>query len=268
MTASREAIDGTAEDVGTDLVQTNPAPAPGLFGTTDPVQVVEEASRVADALKQVLKCQGLTTRIQGRDHVRVEGWTTLGAMLGVVPVVVWTRPTEKGWEARVEARTLDSRVIGAAEAECLRDEKRWRTADDYAVRSMAQTRATSKALRGPLGFVVTLAGFEATPEEEMPREAATAPHKASKPSRRPVRQPGEALAELTKLLAVDDELQGKRQLADEGMRQFGASASQRLREILVSSDADALDALLARVNSKLEAEPAPTAVDPGGVEEW
>jgi hypothetical protein len=35
---------------------------------------------------------------------------------------------------------------------------------------MAQTRATSKALRQPLGFVMTLAGYAATPAEEMPRE--------------------------------------------------------------------------------------------------
>ena len=33
---------------------------------------------------------------------------------------------------------------------------------------MAQTRATSKALRQPLGFVITLAGFDPTPAEEMP----------------------------------------------------------------------------------------------------
>ena len=31
---------------------------------------------------------------------------------------------------------------------------------------MAQTRSTSKALRLPLGFVVALAGYEATPAEE------------------------------------------------------------------------------------------------------
>ena len=36
---------------------------------------------------------------------------------------------------------------------------------------MAQTRATSKALRQPLGFIVQLAGFDPTPAEEMPREA-------------------------------------------------------------------------------------------------
>ena len=59
-------------------------------------------------------------------------------------------------------------MIGAAEAECMRDEKRWCTADDYAVRSMAQTRAASKALKMPLGFVFAMAGYETTPAEEMP----------------------------------------------------------------------------------------------------
>ena len=42
---------------------------------------------------------------------------------------------------------------------------------------MAQTRATSKALRLPLGFVMTLAGLEATPAEEMPQDAAGATEK-------------------------------------------------------------------------------------------
>ena len=49
--------------------------------------------------------------------------------------------------------------------------KPWDKADEYAVRSMAQTRAASKALRMPLGFVMTLGGYEATPEGEMPRES-------------------------------------------------------------------------------------------------
>ena len=46
----------------------------------------------------------------------------------------------------------------------------WAKADDYAIRSMAQTRATSKALRMPLGFVMELAGFDATPADEIPTE--------------------------------------------------------------------------------------------------
>ncbi len=58
-------------------------------------------------------------------------------------------------------------LTGAADAICSRSESKWQKADDYAVLSMAQTRATSKALRLPLGFVMTLAGFDPTPAEEM-----------------------------------------------------------------------------------------------------
>jgi hypothetical protein len=161
-----------AEVVGTELVPAEPQQSVTLFRTDDPVEVVEKASRVADALKDVLTRQGLTKRIGSKDHVLVEGWTTLGSMLGVVPVCVWTRKVDDGWEARVEARTLDGRTVGAAEAECLKTENTWKSRDDYALRSMAQTRATSKALRGPLGFIVTLAGFVATPAEEMPADGS------------------------------------------------------------------------------------------------
>lgn len=139
-----------------------------LFGTDDPAMVVQKATATADALIQVVKDKQLIKRIGQSDHVLVEAWTLLGAMLGVFPVCVWTRKLEDGWEARVEARTLSGAIVGAAEAECLRGERNWKSSDDYALRSMAQTRATSKALRAPLGFIVTLAGFNPTPAEEMP----------------------------------------------------------------------------------------------------
>lgn len=160
------------EEYGQELAV---GPAPGtLFRTDDPVEIIARATEVAKALSEVLKAQGLTNRINNKDYVRVEGWTLCGTMLGVFPVVEWTRQIEDGWEARVEARTKDGAIVGAAEAECLRSEKEWgpnpsrgKPKDDYAVRSMAQTRAISKALRAPLGFIVSLAGFEATPAEEM-----------------------------------------------------------------------------------------------------
>jgi hypothetical protein len=175
-----DVIDGEAQEVHPEQTSlavaatTDPASA-NLFRTNNPAEVVQRATQVADALKDVLTSRGLTSKIQGREHVKVEGWTTLGAMVGVTAVTVWTRPLERddkvhGYEARVEARTLDGRVIGAAEAMCTRAESTWKSRDDYALRSMAQTRATSKALRGPLGFVVTLAGYEATPDEELPRD--------------------------------------------------------------------------------------------------
>lgn len=162
---------------------------PGLFGTTQPAEVIAKASEVATALKDVVKKQGLVSTISGKEYPRCEAWTLLGTMLGVFPVMCWTRKVEGGWEARVEARTKDGAVVGAAEAECLRSEKNWGNRDDFALRSMAQTRATAKALRMPLGFVMTLAGYEVTPAEEMvsdhPKRSQDAPKASAPPSSSP-----------------------------------------------------------------------------------
>src|SRR6266542_1358096 len=122
----------------------------------------------------MLDRSALILTIQSREFVRVEGWTALGSMLGVFPVTEWSRRVEleddAGWEARVKAVTRTGEVVGAAEASCMRSERNWKNRDDYALRSMAQTRATSKALRQPLGFVVAMAGYQATPAEEIPPE--------------------------------------------------------------------------------------------------
>lgn len=157
----------------TDIAVHEPGPSAQLAPIGDPAAFVASYIAVADELSRVVRSKNLAKRIGDKDHVLVEGWTMLGSMLGVFPVTVWTHPVEidgqrVGWEARVEARTRDGATIGAAEAECLRSESMWSKRDDYALRSMAQTRATSKALRQPLGFVMTLAGLEATPAEEMP----------------------------------------------------------------------------------------------------
>jgi hypothetical protein len=60
--------------------------------------------------------------------------------------------------------------VAAAESMCLRSERSWAKRDEFAVRSMAQTRASGKALRLALGYIVTLAGWEALPAEEITDE--------------------------------------------------------------------------------------------------
>ena len=217
-------FDGTAEEIGAELVVPSAPPAPTLFRTDDPLLVIERATAVANALKPIIAAQELAQNIQGKDHVKVEGWTTLGAMLGVFPVLVWARRiepateydvelihyewiTEPGkqrktkrekarsnytvngydWEARYEARTIDGRVVGAAEGMCSRTESKWAKDPDYALRSMAQTRATSRALRGPLGFIITLAGYSATPAEEVHEDMA--PRATRRQSSRPAQAP-------------------------------------------------------------------------------
>jgi hypothetical protein len=202
-----ETIEGEVEEIMDNLPAVRETAAVNLFGDASPIAVVERATEIANALSAVIEAKELFKKIGDKKHVYVEGWTLLGSMVGVFPVVEWTRPIENGWEARVEARTLSGAVVGAAEGQCLRAEKEWgpnptrgKPKDDYALRSMAQTRAVSKALRHPLGFVMTLAGYEATPEAEMPAEGAETRVEGPEPLRAPT-----SWAKITEMVGAYDE---------------------------------------------------------------
>jgi hypothetical protein len=156
------------EELNGELVE-----AGSLLRTTDPVAVVDEATRIANKLKDVLRQQGLTQSIQGRDYVKVEGWQTVGMMIGVTAActdqeVFLDSEGNPGWKAHAKALQISTgQVIGEGDAICTKGETRWSRADDYAILSMAQTRAVSKVLRSVLAWIVTLAGYETTPAEEM-----------------------------------------------------------------------------------------------------
>jgi hypothetical protein len=156
------------------IIEADEAAAPAapitLFGTSDPRVALERMSELAKALVDVVRSQKLAVRISGREHLTVEAWRTLAGQLGIVSICEWSRQLEDGtgWEARVVARTLDGRIVGAAESMCTRMETTWAKRDEYALRGMAETRATSRALRGPLGQIVVLAGYEPAGAEEVP----------------------------------------------------------------------------------------------------
>jgi hypothetical protein len=160
----------------TDLAIREPPPtAPasvGLFNTDDPDLVLARSVKVADLLKDVIAKKKLVLKIGQSEYIRFEGWTTLGALVGLFAQTEWTRPLaeEAGWEAAVVVKNAQGAVFGRAEAQCLRAEKNWKNRDDFALRSMSQTRAAAKAFRMPLGFIATIAGYEATPAEEMPAQ--------------------------------------------------------------------------------------------------
>lgn len=148
----------------------------GVLAIRDPEQMIAQATAIANQLKAVVSNAGLITKIGGKDYMNVEAWTTLGVLVGCTARTEWTKEVRDdagnhvGWEAAVDVVNSHGLVIGRAEAECLRSEKNWKGRDDYALKSMAQTRAMGKALRMPLGWIAVLAGYEATPSEEMPRD--------------------------------------------------------------------------------------------------
>ncbi len=149
-----------------------PTQVGGVLSVRDPEQMLEQAANLANRLKDVVTKAGLVSTISGKEYLTVDAWTTLGVLVGCTARTEWTRPIEGGWEAAVEVVNAHGLVVGRAEASCLRAERNWKNRDDYAIRSMAQTRAMGKALRMPLGWIASLAGYQATPAEEMPREPA------------------------------------------------------------------------------------------------
>jgi hypothetical protein len=155
----------------------------------DPEAEVAWASECAKALVRVIDSQpSMKVKIGKGDYIKVEGWQVLGAMTKVDSVrVEWTREYRDpgtgeaiGWEARVQVADRDGNVRGEGEASCLRSEANWKARDDFALRSMAQTRAMGKAYRMALSYIVGLAGYQTTPAEEMPEPTGNSPKPSTK----------------------------------------------------------------------------------------
>ena len=147
-----------------------------IFGTTNPADFVSKSQEYAKALVDVVENQNLFALIQGKKYVTFEGWQFLGSMLptAITPQTEWTTELRDettgetlGYKTRVVAKDVNGNERGAAESVCMFAERNWAGKDANALMSMAQTRASSKALRMALSSIVKLAGYEPTPKEEM-----------------------------------------------------------------------------------------------------
>lgn len=161
-----------SEVPSTEVAVTVPAPKPSLVLEGDPEAQLAFAQKAASALMRVVGQKPKKVMINGKQYLEFGDWQTLGRFFGSTVGIEWTRPLEgstRGYEARAIVYHKGE-IISSAEAMCTRAERRWASAEDYAVRSMAQTRASAKALRNAFGWVAELAGYQSTPAEEMPND--------------------------------------------------------------------------------------------------
>jgi len=141
--------------------------------------------QLSNELSKLIKEKGLSSNIQGKQFVNVEGWQFAGASLGLMPIITNTQDlsneTTIKYMATCEVRNINTgNVVATGIALCSNAEKTKRYFDEYAILSMAQTRAIGKAYRNLLAWLMKAAGFEATPAEEMDF-AVEEPKKPSKP---------------------------------------------------------------------------------------
>jgi hypothetical protein len=141
--------------------------------------------QLSNELSKLIKEKGLSSNIQGKQFVNVEGWQFAGASLGLMPIITDTKDLSNDstikYMATCEVRNINTgNVVATGIALCSNAEKTKRYFDEYAILSMAQTRAIGKAYRNLLAWLMKAAGFEATPAEEMDF-AVEEPKKPSKP---------------------------------------------------------------------------------------
>lgn len=133
---------------------------------------IKDMTAMATVLKKHVVGHKLYTAIRDKNYAHVEGWQFAGGLLGLYPRVteVTNLSTDKEikWLASVEiVNSKTEKVVGRGFALCSNKESKKASFDEYAVLSMAQTRAIGKAYRNLVGWVMKLAGYEATPSEEM-----------------------------------------------------------------------------------------------------
>ena len=149
-------------------------------GQLDVTERYETISEEAAALMKIIKgSEGkLVMSVSGNRYLRYEAWLTIAAAHGCSPQCEWSRPMKDdegeiiAWEARSELVDSHGRVVSTAESMCGLEEnvtrgQKGRGAKNNAARSMAQTRAHSKAIRARFAYIPVMAGFAGTPAEEI-----------------------------------------------------------------------------------------------------
>ena len=142
-----------------------------------------ETMHLAQDLARFIKENKLFHHIQGKAYVNVEGWQYAGARLGILPVIeelhrIPTDDDEVKYQAQVNLYNLKSQgeasasaqprfPVGSGYAICSNRENGKRNYQEFAIASMAQTRAIGKAYRNILAWIIRAAGYEPTPAEEM-----------------------------------------------------------------------------------------------------
>lgn len=186
---------------------------------------------LANDLAKFIKEKRLCSNIQGKDFVNVEGWSYAGNRLGILPIAKKPQRIESADEVKYECEVellhmATQSIIGYGYAICSNKEKSKKFFDEYAIASMAQTRAIGKAYRNTLAWIIKAAGYEPTPAEEMdyatdPEPARTAPTETEKQDNRLERnldrhmdrfltpQQSAELTEMLSHLAIDDETKQK-----------------------------------------------------------
>jgi hypothetical protein len=170
----------------------------------------DETLQLATDVARFIRENKLFLNMQGKEYVNVEGWQYAGSRLGILPIVEELTNLSDGQEVKYQSRVRllnlrNEQIVGSGFAICSNKEPGKKFFQEFAIASMAQTRAIGKAYRNILAWLIRAAGYEPTPAEEMeygpeprrqpggarpPRVGPGAPRKGRSPGPGDGRRPG------------------------------------------------------------------------------
>jgi hypothetical protein len=133
-----------------------------------PVDRLKNEQQIAKTLVDFVNQSGMVVSIKGNKYLKAETWNFLFRQFGYRPVITKTGKIDQTtYKARCEVYDKDDKIVTSGDAICSKNEASKRAFDDYALLSMAETRALAKAGRLAFGYIVSLAGYSPTPAEEI-----------------------------------------------------------------------------------------------------
>ena len=154
-------------------------PKPEEEGGGELSQVQQQGEKLGNAawmakeIKAIIETNDLAKNLGGKKkHVELEAWTTVARIQNEAPHAKYVRAFQDAQgneiiEAHAWVTDATGKTVSEADAFVSTEERNWKGKPFYARASMAQTRAMSKALRLRHSWIMVMAGYEATPAEEM-----------------------------------------------------------------------------------------------------
>lgn len=131
--------------------------------------------KLVNELMKYVDDNRLSVSIAGKRFLQIEAWQFTGSQLNLTAIITdlqdVSTETDKKYRATAEIyHNPTGQLVSRGFASCSKSESKKKTFDEFAIESMAQTRAIGKAYRNILAWLPKLAGYEGTPVEEITQD--------------------------------------------------------------------------------------------------
>lgn len=163
------------KEVGKEVVKVENTEVMNIEQLPNQEEIVKHGRDCAKILKKIVDANPNKVMINGKQYLCYHDWQTIAKFYNMSVGTDWIKPIMVkdelfGFEAKSYVIDQSGKTVSSAISSCAKDEQFWAGKPDFQLRSMAQTRASVKALRNVFAWIVVLANYSPTPAEEMIRD--------------------------------------------------------------------------------------------------